>query len=314
MKRPSDNVVRVDFRSASASDRSHGNAEPRPAASENSEYPAEASSESFSAAAGTSRAVAEVIGFPERPPIDFDRIPAADPHARGFFTAMAESGLVTVLTLDAETPDARSYLESTEPLDGEAFRISLAEFVEWIHPGGRIDDPEELAEFAFRAFESFGAAVEFRQGEEYVEISRTSVTEETLPDFRPEAHPISGGTESGSFSYVEVSGESLPEAFGMELFPDDFLAPEKATLLDLLLYVRDGLRESGYEVPDDSRLTLLKRPYVREGSVTLPVRLLSRALSDAVARVSPIYANLSPEARIEKYFLARVLPNVAPIA
>lgn len=66
--------------------------------------------------------------------VRFDRIPAYDRHARGFFGHMARSGIVTLLIdEEVENPLDSAFLEITEPDGGEVFRISVDEFVAYAH-------------------------------------------------------------------------------------------------------------------------------------------------------------------------------------
>lgn len=83
-------------------------------------------------------------------------------------------------------------LEIVEPLDGEVFRITVGEFVAYVHKDGRIDGDEEKEEFVREAFCAYGVHLEIRDMDEYAQVSSLVVTEENFASFVPEAMPAAG--------------------------------------------------------------------------------------------------------------------------
>lgn len=120
--------------------------------------------------------------------IRFERIPAYDLHAKGFFANMTRSGLVALL-IDDESGIDGAFLEVVEPLDGEVFRISVEEFVTYAHKDGRVESPEDKELFLLDAMAAYGLLLERRDKDEFDEVTATVVTEAGFDSFFPETMP-----------------------------------------------------------------------------------------------------------------------------
>lgn len=124
--------------------------------------------------------------------VRFDRIPAYDLHARGFFVNMVRSGSVVLLADDGEDAIDTAYLETVEPIDGEVFRISVDEFVAYVHKDGHIEDQEERESFLYEAMSAYDILVEPRDKSEFDEVNATIVNEENFDRFVPEGMLAAG--------------------------------------------------------------------------------------------------------------------------
>lgn len=78
-------------------------------------------------------------------------------------------------------------LEIVEPLDGEVFRITVSEFIAYVHKDGRVEGNEEKEEFVHEAFSAYGVHLEIRDMDEYSQVSSMVVTDENFASFVPEA-------------------------------------------------------------------------------------------------------------------------------
>ncbi len=246
----------------------------------------------------------------------FDRIPNYDRHALGFFAHMAKSGIVTVLTDDVEDPVATAVLEVTEPTDGEIFRISLDEFVRYVHPLGELSGSEEKETFFRDAMDAHGLLVETRDKDfEYASASSTFVTEENFDSFVPEAMLVVNGSESGFPTVAIVTAASLDADVHTELSPDHFVDPSKIALLHLMMYLVDDYRQGGEEIPEDATIFIMKRAYERDGAFAIPFRLVRKSVLAAIDRSFPLYGQIrDEEERICRFFKNYVIPELAPIS
>lgn len=179
---------------------------------------------------------------------------------------MARSGIVTLLIdEEAENPLDSAFLEVVEPDDGEVFRISVDEFVSYVHSAGAISDQTDKECFLREAMDAYGLELCFRDKGELDEISATVVTESNFDGFRPESMVVVEGTEAGFPTVAYFAGGSLEEDLEMELKPEFFVNPSKITVLHLMMYVLDSFNREGWEVPEDATLAIMKKPFVREG-------------------------------------------------
>lgn len=243
--------------------------------------------------------------------VRFDRIPAYDLQAPRFFGNMAKSGIVTVLVAASGNID-EAYLEVTEPDDGNTFRVSLADFVAYVHADGFIEDPVEKEIFLREAMEAYGLELAFRDKGEFDEVSATVVTEENFENFFPEAMLVSEGTESGFPKHAYFAGGSLEEDLELEIDPTIFADPSKVTVLDLMMYAIDSVNEEGWEIPDDATFVLMKKPYVREGAVSVPFSLFRKSVLRSIERSFTLYAGIRDESeRMRRFFNAYLLSELA---
>ena len=245
--------------------------------------------------------------------VRFDRIPDYDFHAKGFFGNMARSGIVTLLVdEESEDPLDTAFLEVTEPDDGEVFRISADDFISYVSSEGAMSDPVEKECFLREAFAAYGLELQFRDKSELDEVSVTIVNDGTFESFRPETMVVSEGTEGGFPTVAYFSGGGLSDALQMDLKPEFFAKPEKVTVLHLMMFVLDSFNGEGWELPEDAVLSIMKKPYVREGGVSVPVRLIRPAVLSAIDRSFSLYSAISDEeARIEKFFRKYLVSELA---
>lgn len=243
--------------------------------------------------------------------VRFDRIPAYDLQAPRFFGNMAKSGIVTVLVAAAGNLVDGAYLEVTEPDDGNVFRISLSDFIAYVHADGFIEDPTEREIFLRDAMEAYGLELAFRDKEEFDEVSATIVTEESFDHFFPEAMFVTEGTEAGFPKYAYFAGGSLAEDLEMEIDPTVFADVSKITVLHLMMYALDSVNEDGWEIPDDATFVLMKKPYVREGAVSVPFSLFRKAVLRAIDRSFTLYAGIKDESeRMRRFFNSYLLSGL----
>jgi hypothetical protein len=98
-----------------------------------------------------------------------------------------------------------------------------------------LEDPKERETFFLDILELLGLDVEFCQNREAPKSLNFQLTEETLAVFFPEAIPIIGGSESGGFTQVILSGKKVSEKLLMEIAHEGFKDPKTANLLQFLL-------------------------------------------------------------------------------
>lgn len=85
-----------------------------------------------------------------------------------------------------------------------------------------------------------------------------------------------------------------------------------------MMYVLDTFNQEGWEVPEDSTLFIMKRPFVREGSVMVPMRLIRPAVLRSIDRmesdnrkISVVGAVPDESETMRKFFLSYLLPELA---
>ncbi len=239
--------------------------------------------------------------------VRFDRIPAYDLHAKGFFVNMVRSGLVALLADDGEDSIDTAYLETAEPIDGEIFRISVDEFVAYVHKDGHIEDREERESFLYEAMSAYDVLVEPRDKSEFDEVNAVIVSEANFDTFFPEAMPAAGGSESGFPTVAYFRGSPLTDELQMEIFPDLFRDLSRITVLHLMMHAVDTFNQEGWEIPEDTVLVIQKRPFVRAGSVTVPFRLIRESVVRAIERTYPTYLEIPDEEERLRKFFARYL-------
>lgn len=304
MSHSSDNVIRADF----------GNRRLRDSAE--ASY-ASGSSVSSEVGESVSSDCVRVLEMPDSFAyrVRFDRIPDYDRHAREFFANMAKSGIVTALTDDVEDPVATAVLEVTEPTDGEVFRISLDEFVRYVHPSGELSSSEEKETFFRDAMDAHGLLIETRDKDfDYASVSSTFVTEESFDSFVPEAMFVTSGSESGFPTVAIVSAASLDADVHTELSPNDFVDPSRITLLHLVMHLVDDYRQGGEEIPEDATIFIMKRAYERDGAFAIPFRLVRKTVLAAIDRSFPLYGQIrDEEERVFRFFKNYVIPELAPL-
>lgn len=100
--------------------------------------------------------------------------------------------MVVLLMDDGEDAIDTAYLETVEPVDSEVFRISVDEFVAYVHKDGRIDGREEKESFVYEVMSAYDISVEPRDKSEFDEVNATIVNEENFDRFVPEGMLAAG--------------------------------------------------------------------------------------------------------------------------
>lgn len=97
--------------------------------------------------------------------------------------------MVSLLMDDGENAIDAAYLETVEPVDGEIFRISVDEFVAYVHKDGNIEDKEEKESFVYEVLSAYDVSVERRDKGEFDEVNAVIVNEANFDTFVPEGMP-----------------------------------------------------------------------------------------------------------------------------
>lgn len=159
---------------------------------------------------------------------------------------------------------------------------------------------------------AYGIELYFRDKGELDEISATVVTESNFAGFMPESMVVAEGTEGGFPTVAYFVGGGLEQDLEMELKPEFFVNPSKITVLHLMMYVLDSFNREGWEVPPDATLAIMKKPYVREGGVSVPMSLIRPAVLAAIGRKFTHYNEVEDEEeRLERFFRTFLITELA---
>lgn len=97
--------------------------------------------------------------------------------------------MVSLLMDDGENAIDAAYLETVEPVDGEIFRISVDEFVTYVHKDGNIEDKEGKESFVYEVLSAYDVSVQRRDKSEFDEVNAVIVNEANFDTFVPEGMP-----------------------------------------------------------------------------------------------------------------------------
>lgn len=97
----------------------------------------------------------------------------------------------------------------------------------------------------------------------------------------------------------------------MNIYQDLFKDLSRITILHLMMHAVDVFNQEGWEIPEDTHLVIQKRPFVNDGSVTVPFPLIRKSVLAAMERSFPMYLEIpDEEERIRKFFARYLLTEM----